>query len=104
MKYAVRLKINKTLLKLTRDEYKSLTKATRFNMVDYVVTYGGFYYQASSWREPRRVVFKIELLKVVAKIVHTGRYIKFKLCSSCPYKAEAYETFENIWQLAVQPE
>ena len=166
---------------------------------NYAVTYGEIYYQASSWREPRRVVFKIEkpygqmehmytfivtntklevwqvidyycnrgrmenfigegkdgfdfasvssksrvvnanrlqlhapaynifnwfrclalpkhmtshlietvrlkLLKVAAKVVHTGRYIKFKLCSGCPYKAEVYETFDNIWKLAVQLE
>ena len=199
VKYAIRLKINKTLLKLAQDEDESLTKATRFNMIDYAVTYGEFYYQASSWREPRRVVFKIEkpygqmthmytfivtnmglevwqvidyycnrghmenfigegkdgfdfasvssksktvnanrlqlhalvynifnwfrrltlpkhmnkhlidtirlkLFKVAVKVVHTGRYIKFKLCSSCPYKAEVYETFKNIWELAVQLE
>ena len=47
---------------------------------------------------------RLKLLKVAIKVVHTGRYIKFKLCSSCPYKAEVYETFENIWQLAVQLE
>ena len=199
VKYAIRLKVNKTLLRLAQDEDESLMKATRFNMVDYAVTYGEFYYQASSWREPRRVVFKIEkpygqmthmytfivtnmklevwqvidyycnrgrmenfigegkdgfdfasvssrskvvnanrlqlhalaynifnwfrrlalpkhmashlidtvrlkLLKVATKVVHTGRYIKFNLCSSCPYKAEVYETFENIWKLAVQLE
>ena len=199
VKYAIRLKVNKTLLKLAQDKDDDLTKATRFNMIDYSVTYGEFYYQAASWREPRRVVFKIEkpygqmthmytfiatnmeleawqvidyycnrgrmenfigegkegfdfasvsskskvvnanrlqlhvlvynifnwfrhlalpkhmashmidtvrlkLFKVAAKVVHSGRYIKFKLCSSCPYKAEVYETFENIWKLAVQLE
>ena len=199
VKYAIRLKINSTLLKLAQDEDESLTKATRFNMIDYAVTYGEFYYQASTWRERRRVVFKIEkpynqmthmytfivtnmeleayqvinyycnrgrmenfigegkdgfdfasvsskskivnanrlqlhalvynifnwfrrlalpkhmashlidtvrlkLLKVAAKVVRSGRYTKFKLCSSCPYKAEVYETFENIWRLAVQLE
>ena len=199
VKYAIRLKVNKTLLKLAQDKDDDLTKATRFNMIDYAVTYGEFYYQASSWHKPRRVVFKIEkpynqmthmytfivtnmelevwqvidyycnrgrmenfigegkdgfdfasvsskskvvnanrlqlhalvynifnwfrrlalpkdmashlidtvrlkLLKVAAKVVHTGRYIKFKLCSSCPYKVEVYETFENIWKLAVQLE
>lgn len=36
---------------------------------------------------------RLKLLKVAAKVVHTGRYIKIKLCSSCPYKAEVYETF-----------
>ena len=47
---------------------------------------------------------EMKLLKIAAKVVHSGRYIQFKLCSSCPYKAEVYETFENIWQLAAQLE
>ena len=200
VKYAIRLKINQTLLKLAQDKEEDLMKVTRSNMVDYAVTYGEFYYQASSWREPRRVVFKIEkpynqmtymytfivtnmeelghwqvigyycnrgrmenfigegkqgfdfasvssrsrtvnanrlqlhalvynifnwfrrlvlpkqmnknlvdtvrlkLLKIATKVVHTGRYVKFKLCSSCPYKEEVLETFGNIWALAVHLE
>lgn len=197
VKYAIRLKVNKTLLSLAQDKDEDLTKATRSNMTDHAVTYGEFYYQAASWREPRRVVFKIEkpygqiihmftfiitnmeleayqvigyycnrgrmenfigegkdgfdfasvssksrtvnanrlqlhalvynifnwfrrlvlpehmsknlidtvrlkLFKIAAKVVHTGRYVKFKLCSSCPYKEEVYESFRNIWALAVQ--
>lgn len=200
VKYAIRLKINKTLLSLARERDEALAKATRLNMVDYAVTYGEFWYQAASWRAQRRVVFKIEkpcnqlthmytfivtnmeelghwqvidyycnrgrmenfigegkqgfdfasvssrskvvnanrlqlhalvynifnwlrrlalpkqmsknlidtvrlkLLKIAAKVVHSGRYIKFKLCSSCPYKEEVFETFHNIWELAVQLE
>ncbi len=200
VKYAIRLKINKTLLKMAQDKEEDLMKATRSNMVDYAVVYGEFYYQASSWREARRVVFKIEepynqmtymytfivtnmeelghwqvidyycnrgrmenfigegkqgfdfasvssrsktvnanrlqlhalvynifnwfrrsalpkqmnknlvdtvrlkLLKIAARVVHTGRYVKFKLCSSCPYKEEVFETFTNIWSLAEQLE
>ena len=49
-------------------------------------------------------IVRLKLLKVAAKVVRTGRYIKFKLCTSRPYKTEIYETFENIWQLAVQLE
>ena len=199
VKYAIRLKVNKTLLRLAQDKDEDLTKATRSNMTDYAVTYGEFYYQAASWREPRRVVFRIEkpygqmvhmftfiitnmelevyqvigyycnrgrmenfigkgkdgfdfasvssksrtvnanrlqlhaltynifnwfrrlvlpehmgknlidtvrlkLLKIAAKVVHTGRYVKFKLCSSCPYKEEVYETFHNMWALAAKLE
>ncbi len=200
VKYAIRLKINSTLLRLAQDEDEALAEATRFNMIDYAVTYGEFYYQASSWRAPRRVVFKIEkpynqmthmytfivtnmeelghwqvidyycnrgrmenfigeskqgfdfaavssrsktvnanrlqlhalaynifnwfrrlalpkhmaknlvdtvrlkLLKVAVRVVHTGRYVKFKLCSSFPYKEEVFETFRNIWSLEVQLE
>ncbi len=29
---------------------------------------------------------RLKLLKVAARVVHSGRYVKFKLCSSCPYK------------------
>ena len=47
---------------------------------------------------------RLKLLKVAAKVVHSGRYTKFKLCSSCPYKAEVYEAFANIRRLAVQLE
>ena len=200
VKYAIRLKINSTLQRLAQDEDEALAEATRFNMIDYAVTYGEFYYQASSWRAPRRVVFKIEkpynqmthmytfivtnmeelghwqvidyycnrgrmenfigeskqgfdfaavssrsktvnanrlqlhalaynifnwfrrlalpkhmaknlvdtvrlkLLKVAVRVVHTGRYVKFKLCSSFPYKEEVFETFRNIWSLEVQLE
>ena len=62
VKYAIHLKINKTLLELARDKDEALTEATRFNMIDYAVTYGELFYQASSWRAPRRVVFMIENL------------------------------------------
>ncbi len=54
------LKINSALLKLAQDEDEALTEATRFNMIDYAVTYGEFFYQAPSWCAPRRAVFKIE--------------------------------------------
>ena len=47
---------------------------------------------------------RLKLLKVATKIVHSGRYIKFNLCSSCPYKDEVFQVFENIWQLKVQLE
>lgn len=60
VRYAIRLKINKTLLKLAQEKDEALTKATLSNMIDYAITYGEFWYQAASWRSPRRVVFKIE--------------------------------------------
>ena len=47
---------------------------------------------------------RLKLLKVAAKVVHSARYITFKLCSSCPYKNEFYETLENIHKLYVQLE
>ena len=42
---------------------------------------------------------RLKLLKVATKVVHSARYITFKLCSSCPYKDEFYETLENIRKL-----
>lgn len=39
---------------------------------------------------------RLKLLKIAAKVVHSARYITFKLCSSCPYKTEFYETLNNI--------
>lgn len=198
-KYAIRLKVNKTLLELAEDKLEDLQKATIHNMVDYAVTYGEFMYQAGTWSQPRRVVFKIEkpanqmmfmhtfvvttmesahyqvikfycargkmenfikegkdgfdfsavsshskivnanrlrvhalaynlfnwfrrlalaanmrklridtvrlkLLKIAARIVHSARYTTFKLCSSCPYKKEFYETLQNIRGLQFQLE
>lgn len=198
-RYAIRLKLNKTLLKYAEGADARLTSATRDNQVDYAVTYGEFMYQANGWSRPRRVVFKVEkptnqlihmytfivttmeseprqviqfycgrgrmenfikecksgfdfaavsssskivnanrlqlhvlaynlfnwfrrlalavkmrkqqvdtvrlkLLKVAAKAVHSARYTIFKLCSSCPYKSEFYETLENIWALQPQLE
>lgn len=42
---------------------------------------------------------RLKLLKVAARAVHSARYITFKLCSSCPYKNEFYETLNNISKL-----
>ena len=198
-KYAIRLKINKTLTAYAEDEAEALRKATMRNMVDYAVTYGEFMYQAGTWKRARRVVFKIEkpqnqmtfmytfivtnmefepykviqfycgrgkmenfikegkdgfdfsavssrsklvnanrlrlhalaynlfnwfrrlviaanmrklridtvrlkLMKIAARVVHSARYTTFKLCSSCPYKDEFYETLQNIRGLQPQLE
>lgn len=42
---------------------------------------------------------RLKFLKVAARAVHSARYIIFKLCSSCPYKSEFYETLNNINRL-----
>lgn len=42
---------------------------------------------------------RLKLLKIAAKVVHSARYTIFKLCSSCPYKDEFYETLKNIRSL-----
>ena len=38
--------------------------------------------------------------QIAAKVVKTGRYIYFKLCSSFPYQKKFYETLNNIkWNI-----
>ena len=198
-RYAIRLKENAKLRELAADADDALTRAIRYNAVDYAVEYGEFQYQAGSWSHPRRVVFKIEkpdnqlthlytfvvttleiepykvlqyycgrgkmenfikesksgfdfssvsshsrivnanrlrvhalaynlfnwfrrlalsasmrkqridtirlkLLKIAARVTRSARYITFKLCSSCPYKKEFYETLSNIEKLQPQLE
>lgn len=193
--YVIRLKNNGVLLGLAASIEDELMEKTKNDKVSYAVAYGEFYYQASSWKYPRRVVCKIEkptgqfihmftfivtnmdadpeqlirfyckrgsmenfikeskngfdfgavsssskivnanrlqihalaynifnwfkrlalsasmrkhqidtirlkMLKIAAKVVRSARYITFKLCSSCPYKKEFYETLENIKLLA----
>lgn len=47
---------------------------------------------------------RLKLLKVAAKVIHSARYITFKLCSSCPYQNEFYETLSKISMLQPQRE
>ena len=58
---------------------------------------------AKMWKQ-RIDTVRLKLLKIAAKVVHSARYITFKLCSSCPYKNELYETLSNIGKLNVQLE
>ncbi len=57
---------------------------------------------AESMRKLRIDTIRLKLLKVAAKVVRSVRYKYFKLCSSCPYKEEFYETLANI--RALQPQ
>ncbi|NLO83095.1 MAG: transposase, partial [Clostridiales bacterium] len=38
---------------------------------------------------------RLKLIKIASRIVRSARYIIFKLCSSCPYKTEFFETLET---------
>lgn len=58
----------------------------------------------SGMRKQRIDTIRLKLLKIAAKAVHSARYIVFKLCSSCPYKREFYETLSNIRKLRPQLE
>ena len=59
---------------------------------------------SANMRKQRIDTVRLKLLKIAAKIVHSARYITFKLCSNCPYKNEFYETLSNIGKLNVQLE
>ena len=71
--YAIRLKMNSTLVALAKTEDELLFKMAKDNAVDYAVVYGEFYYQAGTWNKPRRVVFKIE--KPFNQITHMYTFI-----------------------------
>ena len=59
---------------------------------------------SAKMRKQRIDTVRLKLLKIATKVVHSARYITFKLCSSCPYKNEFYETLSNIGKLNVQLE
>jgi hypothetical protein len=59
---------------------------------------------AVSMRKQRVDTIRLKLLKIAARVVTSARYKYFKLCSSCPYKKEFYETLENIRRLQPQLE
>ena len=59
---------------------------------------------SANMRKQRIDTVRLKLLKIAAKVIHSARYITFKLCSSCPYKKEFYDTFSNINKLNVQLE
>ena len=42
---------------------------------------------------------RLKLIKVASRVIKSARYLIFKLCSSCPYKKEFYETLQNIRNL-----
>lgn len=55
-----------------------------------------------SMRKQQIDTIRLKLLKIAARVVRSARYKIFKLCSSCPYKKEFYETMDNIHQLRPQ--
>lgn len=59
---------------------------------------------SANMRKQRIDTVRLKLLKIAAKVIHSARYITFKLCSSCPYKNEFYETLSNISKLNIQLE
>ena len=53
-----------------------------------------------SLRTNRIETVRLKLLKIAARIVRSARYTVFKLCSSCPFQDEFYETLQNIWKFS----
>ena len=59
---------------------------------------------SAKMRKQRIDTVRLKLLKIATKVVHSARYITFKLCSSCPYKEEFYAPLSAIGKLNVQLE
>lgn len=59
---------------------------------------------SADMRKQRIDTVRLKLLKIAAKVVRSARYITCKLCSSCLYKNEFYETLSNVGRLNVQLE
>lgn len=71
--YVIRLKENGILRGLAASIEEELDEKTRADKVSYAVCYGEFFYQAASWKYPRRVVCKVE--KPTAQFIHMFTFI-----------------------------
>ena len=56
---------------------------------------------AAGMQKLRIDAIRLKLMKVASRVVHTGRYTFFRLCSSCPYQEEFITTLTNIQKLAL---
>ena len=68
------------------------------------VNNSGLLVLSAEMQKQRIDTVRLKLLKIAAKVVRSARYITFKLCSSCPYKEEFYDTLSAIGKLDVQLE
>ena len=83
-----------------------IVNANRFQI--HVLAYNLFNYfrrlvLPKSMRNNLVDTIRMKLIKIAARMVRSARSVKFKLCSSCPYKREFYKTLENIRSLRPQP-
>lgn len=78
--YAIRLKENAVLKKLSKELESELEDQTRDNIVSHATVYGEFQYKAKSWDYPRRVVCKIE--KPYGQMFHLCTFIVTNMDSS----------------------
>ena len=56
---------------------------------------------AAGMQKLRIDAIRLKLMKVASRVVHTGRYTFFRLCSSCPYQEEFITTLTNIQKLTL---
>ena len=82
-----------------------IVNANRFQI--HVLAYNLFnYFRRLALPESMRSnlvgTIRMKLIKIAARMVRSGRYVIFKLCSSCPYKKEFYGTLDNIRRLSPQ--
>jgi len=47
-------------------------------------------------KKDRIDTIRLKLLKIATRVVHSARYVTFKLCSNCPFQHEFIETLHNI--------
>jgi hypothetical protein len=83
-KYAIRLKLNKTIQANVSDAEEILYQASSRNSLEYAVEYGEFEYQASSWSHPRRVCFKVE--KPEGQLCHMYTFIVTTMEDLTPFQ------------------
>ena len=55
-------------------------------------------------RKDRIDTLRLKLIKIAARFVQSARYVVFKLCSSCPFQNEFFETLHNIRRMQLIPE
>jgi hypothetical protein len=56
---------------------------------------------AAGMQKLRIDAIRLKLMKIASRVVHTGRYTFFRLCSSCPYQEEFITTLTNIQKLSL---
>lgn len=58
---------------------------------------------SKAMKSNRMETIRLKIVKIAAKVVKSSRYLTFKLCSSCPYKDEFWDTLNRINNLAISP-
>ena len=97
--YAIRLKANQNLYKLSRYADNLLDEITAQNKVDYALVYDEFLYKAASWDYPRRVVVKVE--KPANQFIYQHTFIVTNMRLS-PIELFAFYCNRAIWRILLK--